>query len=171
MMGTLGVYMAPASICYVGWAAVGGTTIGAGSSSGGAGFGVFLLALAALTWIVSLLFLPRLIMVGITAPNPSYASVTFPTDIVAMAAIVTYKRYASDSAMMAVFCWVFMIVATFTCLSVFSWFVWQMLSGDLLRPPPIPTAPAQVEVQPVSCSPQVLQTRAEILGRQQHTCI
>jgi len=150
-VGTVGVYMAPASLCYVAWASVGKTSSGVGDNSGGEGMGHALLVLSISTWVGFLCFVPRLIKIWWqSGPNPSYASLTFPSDITALAAITAYKRHAEGTmyaAVIEVACWILVFIAAVMCIGMHAWFMWSMLCGTMLRPP-APAASTQTSAEP-----------------------
>ena len=140
--GTLGVYMAPASLCFVGWVTLCGGTEGqaCASSVGGEGFAYFLLALSVATWLRFLAMAPGLAVTWLRSPSPSYASVTFPSDIVTIACTTAYSRYGGGSPALAALCWLLLVVTTVIVLCVLAWFVRGLASGALLSPPQPPAA-------------------------------
>eukprot|EP00401_Gymnodinium_catenatum_P041280 CAMPEP_0117592512 /NCGR_PEP_ID=MMETSP0784-20121206/72115_1 /TAXON_ID=39447 /ORGANISM="" /LENGTH=419 /DNA_ID=CAMNT_0005394325 /DNA_START=56 /DNA_END=1312 /DNA_ORIENTATION=+ len=145
-LGTVGVYMAPASLCYVGWESVGKTASGLGERPEGEWIGYMLGLLAVCTWLGFLCFAPLILQTWWrTGPNPSYASLTFPSAIVAMAAMTAYTRYAEGTAYAAplqVLCWMLACVAAAVCIRMYLWFAWSVLFGTMLRPP-APAPPGQ----------------------------
>eukprot|EP00406_Dinophysis_acuminata_P082150 CAMPEP_0179263522 /NCGR_PEP_ID=MMETSP0797-20121207/27921_1 /TAXON_ID=47934 /ORGANISM="Dinophysis acuminata, Strain DAEP01" /LENGTH=209 /DNA_ID=CAMNT_0020971681 /DNA_START=9 /DNA_END=638 /DNA_ORIENTATION=+ len=125
--GAIAVYMAPASLCFVAWGAVG--------SPAGKGVGYVLAVLSLLTWLRVLLLVPRVVEAWRAKANPSFASVTFPSAITATACIVAYGRYSHNSVAMAALCWLLISVATALVLAVFGWLLHAMACTSLLRPP------------------------------------
>jgi tellurite resistance protein TehA-like permease len=125
MMGSYGILIAPAALCYVaffhsGFAGIAGLTA------------QFVLQLFLIVMLYSnfLLFLtktPQMFSTLWENPNASLAGFTFPTTSFTIANLLFYKTFHNPPLVFAIICLILLILTSITQATVLVWFVWILL--------------------------------------------
>lgn len=128
LLGSLGIYVAPPFLSFIGWQAH-------WKSDTMSPYGIFLNVAGGFCLLVFLTFLPRAIKTWFRNPNVSYGGMTFPLSAVATGLLFIYHHRfveTSGETHMLVFCWSAIIMTNVITMTIFSWFLKEMVLGDML---------------------------------------